>query len=396
MRGSLGREFPCVSRAREGIVVLAVCLGSGLARAAPKAAAPLAASNTGTPTRVLLLAGEAEDGLVTRIRAELADLGVTVITGRSLLPLDVAARERDAAIAVRVLPARNGVEIWMADVASGRSLLRQVIVDESRAGPNYSLIALQMAELLRTSLLYGQKARDSRQAPSAEKAQAEDAPASSAPSAHEANGSAKAKDAREAGKDARATASRSTRRGAGQTGDRSISGAERGAAAALGAFYSPGGAGVGVQLWLSFHWPLSRTLRLGVDASVPIESAKLSGPEGSAAIDSYLLGATLSARLHEVGQDWSLGAGLGAGVLRTSIEAKAAAPLEAVEDSVLSGVAYLRMDGAFSVTRWLRAGVRSVGGIAIPAIEVEFAGNRAGSFGRPFLGLFALTEIPWR
>ena len=54
--------------------------------------------------------------------------------------------------AIRILPSRNGVEVWMADEASGRSLLRQAIVDETPGGPNQDVIALQTAELLRTGL----------------------------------------------------------------------------------------------------------------------------------------------------------------------------------------------------------------------------------------------------
>ena len=67
-------------------------------------------------------------------------------------PIETSARAERAVAAIRMLPSRNGVEVWMADETSGRSLLRQAIVDETKGGPNQNLIALQTAELLRTSL----------------------------------------------------------------------------------------------------------------------------------------------------------------------------------------------------------------------------------------------------
>ena len=51
-----------------------------------------------------------------------------------------------------MIASRKGVEVWIADQPTGRSLMRQLIVDE-RPSPNEGLVALQTAELLRTTLL---------------------------------------------------------------------------------------------------------------------------------------------------------------------------------------------------------------------------------------------------
>ena len=46
-------------------------------------------------------------------------------------PIEASARSEHAVAAIRMLPSRKGVEVWMADETSGRSLLRQVVVDET-------------------------------------------------------------------------------------------------------------------------------------------------------------------------------------------------------------------------------------------------------------------------
>jgi hypothetical protein len=101
---------------------------------------------------VLLLTDKPGDPFIDRIRAEVAGLGLAVLVRESAGPLEDEARAEHAVAAIRVLPSHKGVEVWMADETSGRSLLRQLIVDERPGGPDQGLIALQTAELLRTSL----------------------------------------------------------------------------------------------------------------------------------------------------------------------------------------------------------------------------------------------------
>ena len=109
--------------------------------------------------RVLLVVDQADDPFAERIRAELVALGLDVVslepwrTGEAIESLDAAGRSEGASAAIRMLATRKGVEVWMANQPTGRSLLRQLIVDESPTGPNLGLVALQTAELLRTSLL---------------------------------------------------------------------------------------------------------------------------------------------------------------------------------------------------------------------------------------------------
>ena len=107
---------------------------------------------------MLIVIDESDDPFAERIKAEVSALGLEVVavepwrTGEAIESLDAAGRANQAAAAIRMVASRKGVEIWIANQPTGRSLLRQLVVDE-RPVPNEGLVALQTAELLRTTLL---------------------------------------------------------------------------------------------------------------------------------------------------------------------------------------------------------------------------------------------------
>jgi hypothetical protein len=276
-------------------------------------------------------------------------------------PLEDAARSADAVAAIRLLPTRKGVEVWMADATSGRSLLRQVIVDETPGGPDEGLVALQTAELLRTSLLLD------RGAP-----RTEQLPPPPPPAAAESEA------------------------GSPGTGERDGSQIDAALQTALGVLYSPGGAGSALQLWLSLNASLSPRIALALDLSAPLQAATLSGPEGSAEIGAYLAAVMVVARLHEPGSRFFSNVGLGAGALRLSANGHAEGALRSQSLAQLTAVAYARGDAGVELAPWLRVGGRAVLGSALDRITLQFAGNEAGSWGRGLFGLLALAELRWQ
>src|SRR6185312_14029246 len=80
-----------------------------------------AASAAPRNTRVLLILDRADDGLAERVRSEIAGIGFTVVPleawrrREGQVPLESLARAERAVAAIRVLPSRKGVEVWMAD-----------------------------------------------------------------------------------------------------------------------------------------------------------------------------------------------------------------------------------------------------------------------------------------
>jgi len=324
--------------------------------------------------RVLLIIDRADDPFAERIRAEVAGLGLTVVTmepwrtHESLGPLETVARAQRAVAAIRTVASRKGVEVWMADETSGRSLLRQLIVDESPQGPNQSLIALQTAELLRTSLLAQPRGPAATTAAMPAATTTAGAPPASA----------------NAGPDAATTL---VERPAAQP--------ELGAA--LGVLSANGAGAAAFQAWLSLHLPVGARWAVALDLSGPLRGATLSGPEGSARIGAYLAGLALLARLTHPGADFSVTAG--GGVAFADIRAAgetSAQLLHTASGSAATGALYARGDATFEATRWLKLGVRAVIGAATSRVTLQFAGNDAGTWGRPFLGGFALADLSWR
>jgi hypothetical protein len=322
---------------------------------------------------VLLVVDRPNDRLTERIRAEVAGLGLTIVTLEPWRthqvpgPLEAVARREHAAAVIRTLPTGQGVEVWMADATSGRSLLRQLIVDESAEGPNEGLVALQTAELLRTSLLSQPR---------------EPAPAAVAPPSPSTTTAASSAGA--------ADSSVTIHAGGPETEP------ETGVDASFGVLFSPGAGDAALQVWLSLHRTLTPRLAVAVDASGPLRPATQSGPEGSARVGAYLVGAVLLARLTALDSALYAAAGGGLAVVRVGAEGQAAPPLVATSASGVTGAVYLRADAGVQARPWLRLGARAVAGAAVPSLTLRFAGNDAGAWGRPFIAAFAVAQLCWR
>jgi len=246
--------------------------------------------------RVLLVVDQPDDPFAERIRAELTGLGLVVValetwrTGEPVTSLEGAARREQAAAAVRMIASRRGVEIWLGDQSTGRPLLRQLVVDERPEGPNQGLVALQTVELLRTSLLPGIPFGTQAMPPS---------PAPVAP-----------------GPPVVTTPS-------GPPGPS----AELGVQLALGTLFSPGGVGAALQAWSTLHRALGERLELALDVSLPVRSATVTGPEGSARVGTYLLGLALVRRGEPPSPHVHVAVALGASVVRVGVDGEAMAPL---------------------------------------------------------------------
>jgi hypothetical protein len=316
------------------------------------------------PLRVLLVIDRADDRFAERIRAEIAALGLEVVTlepwrtGETIDSLEAVGKGEQAAAAIRVVPSRKGVEVWMANQPTGRSLLRQLVIDENGDAPNEGLVALQTAELLRTSLL---SVPDPRRA-----AQAKPSPSPSAVLAPAVIVAAPS-----------ATPPR-----------------RAGVQAGVGAMFSPGGSDPTLQAWVSLQRLIGRRVGLALDLSAPLRTAELSGPEGSARMGSMLAGGAVFGRFEAPSGFYAVAAG-GVAVVRVGVEGDAASPLLQDTEAVMTGAGYARLDGGFEATRWLRFGLRAVAGATASRVNVRFAGNQAGEWGWPFLAGFVITEVAW-
>jgi hypothetical protein len=249
-----------------------------------------------------------------------------------------------------MLPSGKGVEVWMADVTSGRSLLRQVIVDESAEGPDHDLIALQTAELLRTSLL-GERSEHADADPDAQ---------------------------------SNATAAQPMSDGVA---------ASTGAQLGVGALYSPGGAAAAVQLSVSLHHFFTDRWGMALDLGAPLSASTVTEVEGTATLRTYFAGALWLVRLQREGSPWFATAGAGGAALLIRYSGETSEPLQASSGNRLTAAAYLRGDVGFAATPWLAFGLRGLAGASFGRISVTFAGNDAGSFGPAFFSALAFMQL---
>jgi hypothetical protein len=313
--------------------------------------------------RVLVVIDESDDLFAERIKAEVSALGLEVVaiepwrTGESIESLDAAGRANQAAAAIRMIPSRKGVEVWMANQPTGRSLLRQLVVDERAGAPNEGLVALQTAELLRTTLL------SRSEAPTATVTAARAAtptlpPAIAAP--------------------------------------RPPSISNAGLQAAIGAMFSPGNGDPAIQVWLTVNRKIIGPVGIALDVSAPLRPSTISGPEGSADVGAWLAGAALFVRYERPETGLYALAAAGAAGLRLEAKGIAASSFVASSQSTTAGAAYLRADGGFEAAYWLRFGLRAIAGVVPSGVPVHFAGNEAAVWGRPFIATLLLADVAWR
>ena len=310
--------------------------------------------------RVLLLVDPPGEPLMGRIRAEVTLLGLEVVVRAPQGPIETSARAEGAVAAIRMLPSRNGVEVWMADETSGRSLLRQTIVDETRGGPNQNLIALQTVELLRTSLFPHAPAEDARR--TAAVPAAAPAPVIVQVAAAPASG-------------------------------------ESGVASGFGLLYSVGGASPAWQAWLSFQHLWTRRLGMALVVSAPVRRGTMTGREGTAEVGAFIAGAEAIARFSSDGRRVFLTTGLGAAFVSALATGHpiqdGSAQLMSESSSAYTGLAYARATVGWKLSSWLALGMSGLVGTTVAPVHVRFAGNDAGDWGMPMLGAALSAEAGW-
>lgn len=337
------------SLARTAWLTLAAVLGaSGIATAADQPR---------QTKLVLLILDRPSDPIAERLRANIAGLGLTVLSMEGWRDpdradhMEEAAREQHASASIRILPSRRGVEVWMADETSGRALVRQLIVDNSASGPDENAVAMQLLEVLRTGLLVepGEKPPTLSPPPPAPPPPAIERPAQVA----------------------------------AEVSCASVLGCPR-LQAGLGPLVASGGTGLALQAWLSAQMTLGPAAALAFDGSVPIRSSGVSGPEGSASISATMIGLAALMRLDDRQSRLSAAAGVGVSFLRIAAEGTAAQPMVARAPAASTGAGLIRADVACDIARWMRLTLRVTAGVALQRVDIHLAGNDAASWGRFF------------
>jgi hypothetical protein len=321
---------------------------------------------------IVLVVKRERDPIAVRLRAELEALGFQVVIvpepaqapGREVL--EATARDAGAVAAVRIVSSKKGVEVWVADRVTGKTVLREVVVPESGSRGTSGTIALRAVELLRASLMEV----EGSEPPPGEVPVSPTVRAAAAPRAPRA-------DAAQPKPQQRRTFA-----------------AQLGPAVAV----ANGGLGPTVHTLLDFRWMPSRWLGLDVCGVAPTVPGTLEGPEGKSIVTLGVLGVGAHLSLAPLlGDDarWMPTAGLGLALTWLHLEGVANAPFQGQQDDIFTSAPYLRLGIGYAVFEQLAIVADVIGGVTVPRPVIRFAGREAGAWG-PAFGVGSIgAELSW-
>jgi hypothetical protein len=334
----------------------------------PPASASLAPSTT---IVVLAVPG---DRFARVLVAELESLGFhPILIDPETAPasrgsLESAARAQSAMAAIRAVPSASGVEIWIADRVTGKTVLREI--PNERGSPEVDdALALRVVELLRASLLeitleapsrgdvpatleIADKLRVPR--PSSETPPAPDPP----PALRLSLGA--------------------------------------------GALISPGGFGATASFTVGLAWMPSAHIGACALASVPLSRASVAADEGSADLSVLLVGGGARFSLASPESAWS--PTIDVGFLAASIRSEGTpAPFYfARKSTAVTAAPFVRVGLGYSPTPKLRLRADVLTGILAPGVVIQFsqygadyAPQEVARWGTPFVLSTAGVDFGW-
>ena len=319
------------------------------------ALAPAAARAAGSP-RIVLVAPEPGDRVAVRIRAELRALRFEVVDAEpapgppARAPLAEVARERGAVAAVRLVPSSAGVEVWIVDRITGKTVLREVLTEEPGSAAGSATVALRVVELLRASLME----LDAPGPPRGEVTLPEEVRGLLAPSRR----------------------SPATPPPPG----RPIVSIEVGPTLLV----SPGGLGPEGAVQVAAHLAPESRVAASLFAMVPLVPASASGPEGSATLRFGIFGGGARVRLAAPGARWAPVAGAGVSALWMSYDGKPGAGWVGASGDAFTVAPWLRVGLGVAVAPRLRLRADLLGGVAVRRPAIQFGERVAARWGAPF------------
>ncbi len=312
--------------------------------------------------------------IANRVNAELSALGFEVelvdpVQSNELRTLERIATEHEAVAGLRASPSKTGIELWIADPATGATAFEEVVTVAS--GRNDELLALRAVEVLRARLLKLGVHSDPSPPPNSP------SPSPSPPSPPEYQ---------------------------------LVQQNEVPLAPAL----EPSPARLWADLGLSYTYsggPLSNneSARLGATlapdprwsvagfALLPIRTAEVSTDLGTARLGATLFALALDGYFERQWLQGSFGAGTALALLR--VRGEASAPYQGQSESLATALPFLRLGVAASLTSQLRLRAELLAGLSAPATILRIADSEAATWGRPLLvGSLSLQlgAISWR
>jgi hypothetical protein len=299
-----------------------------------------------------------------RLVAELESLGFrAVVLDPSAEPasrasLEASARRAGAIAAIRAVPSERGVEVWIADRVTGKTVLRDLAND--RGTPDVEdALALRVVELLRASLLEIALPVPSRGEVPATPEIVEKMSVS-LPKAVEVAAPPRWR-----------------------------------LSLAPGLLLSPGGFGGSASLALGLDWMPSDHVGVFALAAIPLTGAHIARPQGSADLTILLAGGGVRFLPASATSAWipSIDLGLAAVSLRSAGTANPG--FVASSPSAVTAAPFARLGLAFAPLPRLRLRADVLAGLATPGITVQFAQHEIATWGAPLVLSTVGVDFGW-
>jgi hypothetical protein len=343
---------------RRRIAALLACAGLALASLAPRAAS--AAEPRAESAAAIAILAPPGDRFALRVVAELEALGFRPLLldpaaePTSRASLEASARAAGAIAAIRAVPSARGVEVWIADRVTGKTVLREIAADTADAA-----LALRVVELLRASLLEAAlphpPAGEVRASPEIQEKLSLPAPAALAPQP-----------------------APTLRFSLG-----------------LGPLWSPGGFGAAAAIDLGVAWMPSDHVGLAAFAAFPINHPRVEAKQGSADLTPILAGGALRFLFTTRGSVWAPSLDLGVTAVSLASEGTASAPYSATSVSAVTAAPYARLGVAFAPTPMLRVRSDLLLGAVVQSVVVRFDKVEVARWGQPIVLASAGVDFGW-
>lgn len=322
--------------------------------------------------RVVLSTPEEASSVAVRIAAELRALHFEVVQVEapegppSREPLESAARQNNAVAAVRLVPSGAGVEVWIVDRVTGKTVLREIVSDQARSAAAESDIALRVMELLRASLM-------ELNAPRPPPGEVEPPPP-----------------VRELVRSTPATMPVQAAPPAMPSPVSLSLHAGGGAMAHAGTLAPTGLVSVGLSV-RPLPWIGPSALVL-----IPVTEEVLRGPEGTAKVRMGLIGVGAESVLSPRGSAWSMTVSAGVSLFWMSTTGDSTGRfLRDTSLEVFTAAPYLRAGARFAVVPRLHLRADLLGGVTVQEPVVRFAGREVAAFGAAFVVPSLAVELAW-
>jgi hypothetical protein len=302
---------------------------------------PLAAFGAEHP-KIMVMFEQTSPPFLPRVRAELTASGFPIVVTKppSFPPnrqeVEVLARQEGATVALSLIEAGGGVEVWVLDPTS-KTMFREVLLGLYDPHENPDVIALRLVETLRATLMEVERTHPVVLPVEPPQQEIDLSP-------------------------------RPPRFALAMGG---------------GVAYSPGGFGATGHVAMSFQWWVTPRWTLSVDGLATPEPAKLRGPEGVASVAWYAAGIAGAVYLTDPAAAIRLRAGAGVWLGIMSISGVTASPYFTRRVETISAIPHLDVAPQLALSSRLSLGLAASLGVQAPSTGVQFAQRRVADWGRP-------------